>query len=256
MSPTAASTHGGVFHTSGHAAHAIHRHRFCVIEGILLDTGAGLNVVTRDLVTKLGLSPYEVEGLTTVGSGGHESEYTSMVSFPLWLGGIQKTISAYVSDKDEGEDLSIGQPGRAIFNVVDSTCDTGMNVHSRVTVAKVQGGERFVLTEDASDASPCLTMETFTQEMIEDLDRGVSVGTKHESGVVDAPKDGADDEKAMTDGKAEGGGKSNDEHSATENKSTGETHTAEDHTKRADTPTQDVSKVSLPAMPSWLYPEL
>lgn len=86
------------------------------LSAILLDSGAAGNFVTDTLANTLRLVPWTCPPQDFTMANGQSMNVTSFVTFPLYIGGVQAFITAYVRPSRDGElHMILGMPGWDAF---------------------------------------------------------------------------------------------------------------------------------------------
>lgn len=112
-----------------------------VISGVLLDSGATSNFISRAAVNKLGFAVQYVPPQTFEIATGEIIMHNQIVWMRLSMAGVVSWIRAYVDDGHSNNIILFGMDGWREFRLqMNAACGTGKKVRTKVTVADVEGG--------------------------------------------------------------------------------------------------------------------
>ncbi|KAK4545338.1 hypothetical protein LTR36_003518 [Oleoguttula mirabilis] len=128
-------------------------HHSCVkLTQVLIDTGAGATFISRTMVNKYNLHPFQVEPQVFRIADGSLTRYDEMVRVDLYIAGVRNQIEAYVNDSDRSTLMTVGVDVMDQF-LMDLSSSVGRKREWKVTVAADITGsrrERHVVEQDHS----------------------------------------------------------------------------------------------------------
>lgn len=127
----------------------------------LLDSGAGAHFISRRLVNAMNLKPTKVEPHYFQVATGQEVSFTEYVRISIWLGGVEKCVTAMVDDSHTTRLFLLGEPMFDDFLLSMSPLGVGSQRTKNVTVANDITGcrkARFVVQRDLREPSQMLVV--------------------------------------------------------------------------------------------------
>lgn len=110
------------------------------ISGVLLDSGATANFISRSAVNKLDFMTQRVAPRSFQIADGRLTSHDEIVHFRLCIKGVRCWVRAYVDDGQSSNILLFGMEGwRAYRMILNGAHGTGRKVRSKVTIADVEG---------------------------------------------------------------------------------------------------------------------